>query len=198
MAEGAKTRKRGAVLLTILLVALLGYSSVFSVLGVHPIQSLLYPLKYTDAIMDSAQRHEVNPYWLCAMIKAESNWNAEATSSAGAVGLMQVLPSTAQELVDEGYVDGDVYSVDDLSDPATNIEFGCAYLRYLVERYHEMQPAIAAYNAGPGTVDAWLEESSDVKDGMDYRETQTYITRVEGNKSRYEYLYPDAFDGYAD
>lgn len=158
-----------------------------------PIQSIRYPLKYADEIAAAGARHEVNPYWICAMIAIESGWDAEAKSSAGAVGLMQLMPDTAAEMAEWGLVDVDSYPLDELTNPEVNIEYGTAYLRYLVERYHEMQPAISAYNAGMGNVDAWLTEHKDVKESMDFPETADYIIKVEEAKNIYEKLYPDAF-----
>lgn len=152
-----------------------------------------YPLSYTDEIQGAADRHQVNPYWICAVIKAESDWHADAASSAGAVGLMQVLPATAQEMADWGMVDASGYPVADLADPAVNIEYGTAYLRYLVERYHEMEPAIAAYNAGMANVDAWLENGSDIREVIEFPETRSYLLAVVWNREKYESLYPDAF-----
>lgn len=155
--------------------------------------SVQYPLRYTEYIQQSATEHEVNPYWVCAVIKAESDWDASAESDAGAVGLMQMLPSTAQEMADWGLVDASVYPVEDLADPRVNIEYGTAYLRYLVERYHEMEPAIAAYNAGMANVDSWLENGEDIRDVIEFPETDSYLLEVVWNKERYETLYPDAF-----
>lgn len=173
-----------------------GFALVRAARNTPVVEGVLYPLEYTDEISDAAARHEVNPYWICAMIKCESSWDPDATSSAGAMGLMQVQPETAADLVAWGLVDGNVYSPDNLYDPETNIEFGTAYLRYLVERYHQMQPAIAAYNAGPGNVDEWLAQSDNVVEAIDFEETSNYLTRVEDAKAHYEEMYPDAFPGY--
>lgn len=152
-----------------------------------------YPLSHRDEIQGTATRHQVNPYWVCAVIKAESDWRVGATSSAGAIGLMQVLPATAQEMADWGFVDASRYPVADLAEPAVNIEYGTAYLRYLVERYHEMEPAIAAYNAGMANVDAWLENGSDIRAVIEFPETRSYLLAVVWNREKYETLYPDAF-----
>ena len=158
------------------------------------VSHVMYPLKYTEEIADSAARHQVNPYWICAMIRAESNWDESAVSSAGAIGLMQVRPETAQDMADLGIVDAEAYPVENLADPVVNIEYGTAYLRYLVERYHEMEPAICAYNAGLGNVDVWLEEDGDVRESVAFEETDQYLLRVESYKAIYEEMYPDAFD----
>ena len=200
--SGSRRRRVAAALIAIFAVIAIVFccitylgNSVKGGAGPDIVSSYLYPLKYTDEISDSAARHEVNPYWVCAIIKAESDWDSSAESSAGAVGLMQVQEETARDMAEMGIVDGERYPVEDLTDPATNIEYGTAYLRYLVERYHEMEPAIAAYNAGPGTVDTWLAEDPDVRESIDYEETKTYLLRVESYKKIYEEKYPDSFTG---
>ena len=81
---------------------------------------------------------------------------------------MQVLPETASELASWGSVDSALYPPDRLTDPAVNIEYGTAYLRYLVEHYHEMEPAIAAYNAGMGNVDKAIAKAGDPRSTGDY------------------------------
>lgn len=157
-------------------------------------QRLYYPLpeEYIGAIGESATRHEVNPYLVAAIVEAESDWRPGITSDAGAVGLMQVLPETAEELSREGLVDPQ-YDPDDLSDPRVNIEFGTAYFRLLVERYHEIETAIAAYNAGIGNVDRWVEPGGDIRESIEFPETKHYVLRVARARDVYEELYPSAF-----
>ncbi len=157
------------------------------------IERIYYHLEYTDYIQESADRYQVNPYFIAAMAKCESDFDANATSSAGAVGVMQMMPETAQEVANLGLVDSIKYSPQNLKDPEVNINYGAAYLRYLVERYHEMNPAIAAYNAGMGNVDKWLSEDTDIRASVGFEETEKYIQLVNRAKSMYEKLYPDTF-----
>lgn len=152
-----------------------------------------YPLEHIEEIAAAAERHQVNPYLIAAVINVESDFRSEAQSSAGAVGLMQIIPTSAQDMARWGRVDEAAYPPQDLSDPAVNIEYGTAYLRYLVERYHEIDPALAAYNAGMGNADEWVAQGSDVRDFVDFPETHDYIQKVNRAKARYEDLYPDAF-----
>ncbi len=171
-------------------------------------QRIYYPLpdEYSEAIEASAARHDVNPYLVAAVIDAESDWRADIVSEAGAVGLMQVLPETAEELRTEGYVDlddvvGDTVANDpgaSLSDPSVNIEYGTAYLRFLVERYHEVEPALAAYNAGIGNVDEWVEREEDIRDAIEFPETRHYVLRVARARDVYERLYPDVFPDWSE
>jgi soluble lytic murein transglycosylase len=74
-----------------------------------------------------------------------------------------------------------------------NIEYGTAYLRQLVERYHEVETALAAYNAGMGNADEWAETGGDIRDAIEFSETKHYVLRVVRARDVYEELYPEAF-----
>lgn len=158
-------------------------------------QRWYYPLpqEHIEAIQASADRHDVNPYLIAAIIDAESDWRPQIVSEAGAIGLMQVLPETAKELSREGLVD-ERYDPGQLADPEVNIEFGAAYLRLLVERYHEVETAVAAYNAGIGNVDDWVEPGGDIRDRIEFPETRHYVLRVSRARDVYIKLYPSAFE----
>jgi len=164
--------------------------------GPAPFQRLYYPLpdEYVPYIAASAARHDVNPYLVAAVINAESDWREDVVSEAGAVGLMQVLPSTAREMQSHGRADPTL-AEEPLSDPSANIEHGTAYLRFLVERYHEIEPALAAYNAGLANVDAWVQEGEDIRETIEFPETRHYVLRVMRARDRYAELYPGVFDG---
>jgi soluble lytic murein transglycosylase len=156
-------------------------------------QRVYYPLHYRAEIAESATRHRVSPYLVAAIINAESKWKPDTRSSAGAVGLMQVLPSTAKELASRGTVDDVRYPPEKLSDPAVNIEYGTAYVRYLVGRYHEIQTVLAAYNAGLRHADEWARKGGDIRTAIEFPETKHYVLRVSRGRERYQALYPDAF-----
>ena len=118
---------------------------------------------FASLINQVSEKYGVNPSLVQAVIKAESNFNPDAVSSAGALGLMQLMPATARGL-----------GVTDALDPAQNIEGGVKFLSQLLSHYNgNTQLAVAAYNAGPGAVDKY--------NGIPpYQETQTYVTRVLG------------------
>jgi soluble lytic murein transglycosylase len=105
---------------------------------------------------------------------------------------MQILPSTAEDLRKSGRIDPELVG-GDLSDPAVNIEYGTAYYRFLVERYHEIETALAAYNAGMGNVDGWIDAQGDIRESIEFPETRHYVLRVVRARDVYERLYPDAF-----
>lgn len=154
----------------------------------------MYPLRYEDEITASAATHGVDPYLVAAVIRSESSWDPEASSHQGARGLMQLMPETAQDMVAKGLVDGKRYSYENLEDPTVNIEYGCAYLSYLLTYFNgATDRAIAAYNAGMGNVDGWAKQDKLLHNAITFPETQAYLVRVNMAKARYRELYPQAF-----
>ena len=116
---------------------------------------------YDEIIRKAAQHHGVDFALVKAVIKAESAFNPNAISSAGAQGLMQIMPSNFKSL-----------DLDDPFDPEHNISAGTRYLKYLIDRYdRDLHLALAAYNAGPGVVDQY-------GDIPPFRETRGYVKRV--------------------
>ena len=186
---------RSAVRWTLLgVIAVLGVVAVLFLRGPSFWQRQYYPLSYGAQIVDSAARHRVNPYLVAAVINAESSWRTDAVSGAGAKGLMQVMPEAAHDLASSKRVDGKKFDPDELLDPATNIEYGTAYIRYLVDRYHEIETALAAYNAGLTRADEWAKKGKNIRSAIEFPETQKYVLKVMRGKERYEALYPGAFE----
>lgn len=154
----------------------------------------VFPLNYEEYIKQSSARYGLDPYLVAAVIKTESDWNAQAVSNKGAQGLMQLMPETAQDMASKGLVNSNSYSSDNLSDPATNIEFGCAYLAYLLKYFNgSTDRAIAAYNAGMANVETWAQQNTVLHNAITFPETQAYLIRVNAAQARYRELYPDAF-----
>ena len=158
-----------------------------------PLLRLFYPLSHEEEIVDSATRHGVDPYLVAAVIETESGWDESAKSSRGAEGLMQLMPETARDMIALGLVDAS-YDASNLGDPATNIEFGCAYLSYLIRYFNgSTDKAIAAYNAGMGNVEQWTQGETSLQDAITCPETKAYLARVTNARERYQDLYPQSF-----
>jgi len=113
-------------------------------------------------VREAAERHRVDPALVRAVIETESNWKSGAMSRKGAMGLMQLIPTTAQR-----------FGVNDAFNPKQNVDAGVRYLKRLLERYNgNLDLALAAYNAGEGAVDRAHGVPS-------YRETRNYVQRVQ-------------------
>lgn len=146
------------------------------------------PMKYEEYVTKYAQECGVDPYLVYAIISAESSFRPDAESSAGAVGLMQMMPATATWLTEKyGLPEGE------LTDPETSIRLGCYMLRYLSGRFGDDKTCLlAAYNAGEGNVSQWLEKYS--PDGktlttIPYRETSNYVKKVTARYEIYQEIY---------
>lgn len=160
-------------------------------------QRRYYPLQHREIVAAAAARHRINPYLIAAVINAESGWDATTRSRVGAVGLMQVMPRTARDLARKHIVDAEKYPPSELSDPSVNIEYGTAYLRVLIGRYHEIETALAAYNAGLANADRWVRQGGNIRDAIDFPETRHFVLQVSRGKDRYEALYPRAFERWS-
>lgn len=176
------------------LVLLLGVTSFVYSFGPSLLFKPMYPLEHESEITASASAHGVDPYLVAAIIRSESSWDERASSHRGAIGLMQLMPETASDMVEKGLVDPNRFSVDRLTDSATNIEFGCAYLSYLMMYFNgATDKAVAAYNAGMGNVDIWTQGGDILHNAITFPETQAYLVRVTMAQTRYRELYPQAF-----
>jgi len=155
----------------------------------------LYPFPYQDLIVQAATDRQIDPLLVVALIRQESRFVADIRSFADAVGLMQVLPSTAEWITAER---GEP-APKDLTDPADNIRIGTLYFRYVHEEWDDSSLlAIASYNAGPGNVEEWVDRFGLNKPNPDldefvyqipFDETQDYVTSVFGNYWNYLRLY---------
>jgi soluble lytic murein transglycosylase-like protein len=134
---------------------------------------------YHEIVHEKAVRYNVDPSLVKAVIKAESNWNDKAISRKGAMGLMQLMPSTAYDM-----------DVQNPFDPEENIEGGVRYLKYLLERFNgDLTLALAAYNAGPEKVEKYgyippiNETRQYVKKVLSVYKNKSYITKYDENTS---------------
>lgn len=152
-----------------------------------------YPLQYTDIVAKEATANGLDPALVYSVIKAESNFDPDARSHAGAVGLMQMTPDTFEWVQTKLKSDAE-YTEQDLYTPEVNIRYGCKLLAMLLEKYDRKATALSAYNAGVGTVNAWLKNPNISKDGaaldnIPYEETRNYVDAVLKNYDNYSKLY---------
>ena len=148
------------------------------------IQKIIYKKDYEEYVQKYAQEYNVDENLIYALIKAESNFNSNAKSSKDAIGLMQLMESTAQDVCKKTDLQ---ISSDELSEkllePDININIGTKYLSILIQKYGNIEIAITAYNAGIGTVDNWIEKGIINSDGSNvenipYKETNNYVRKI--------------------
>ncbi len=156
-----------------------------------------YPVAYTDLISEYAEQYDLDPYLVQAIMRCESSNDPGAVSDAGAIGLMQIMPDTGTWIAHKLGLD-DVYTEDMLYDPQTSVEFGCWYLRFLSGRFNaNRKQMIAAYNAGHGSVEKWLEDPLYSQNGelvtIPFEQTARYYDKVMTAYENYTTLYPDLF-----
>ncbi len=155
-----------------------------------------YPLSYKELIVEKAEEFNLQPWHVAAVVRCESSFNPDATSDAGARGLMQIMPETGAWLAGKFGEETD-FDPASLYDPETNLKYGCWFLNWLMARYDEnVVLATCAYHAGHGTVDKWLADptvSADGKtidpDNIPYASTKTYVSRILTAYDKYQELY---------
>jgi soluble lytic murein transglycosylase len=186
-------RRRAFVLLGFLFVVAFG-TLLLRPLFTTAVRDLGLPLRHEAAIRKQAHDKGLDPTLIAGVIYAESKFS-DSTSSAGALGLMQLLPSTAHFIADRS--GGTAFTTEDLSTPDINIAYGSWYLRYLLDRYDGDEVlALAAYNGGMGNVDRWVAEAGargerlEVAD-IPFPETRAYVERVLDARRDYRRTYAD-------
>ncbi len=130
-----------------------------------------------------ARHYDLNPALLAAVIEQESKFDTNARSSTGAIGLMQLQPTTAKGIALR--TGGSKFVVSDLYDPEINVRYGAWYLHHLLQKYGDERTALAAYNAGQENVDHWRAED----EGIQFPETRAYVDRIERLKGIYRRAY---------
>jgi soluble lytic murein transglycosylase len=190
----AKQNKSKKVLVTFVILAvllLLGYFALSR--GYYYFMTKAYPVQYTEIVAKEAIANQLDPALVYSVIKAESSFDPDAQSHAGAIGLMQLTPDTF-DWVQTKLKSEKKYTQADLYMPEINIRYGCKLLAILLEKYSETGTALGAYNAGIGTVNSWLKDSDISKDGVKldtipYAETRNYVNAVLKNYDNYKKLY---------
>lgn len=156
--------------------------------GVNLFYKIQFPLIYEDEIVMYGHRFEVEPYIIASMINVESSFDKYSVSNKGAVGLMQILPSTAMWLA--GKLEIENFEDNMLTEPEVNIMLGTYYLKYLFDKFNDKIVAFCAYNAGEGVVSSWLSDKKFSNDGktlkaIPYVQTQKHVEKLEKNINFY-------------
>ena len=185
-------RKKSVLILAgLILLVLGGYFALRA--GYDTFMKRMYPLKYSEIISQEAEKDGLDPALVFSVVKAESGFDPDAKSSAGAIGLMQLTPDTFEWLQSLQTQDTS-YQEEDLYTPEINIRYGCGFLALLIEKYGSVRTALCAYNAGIGTVNGWLKDPEVSRDGTNldtipYGETEKYVDTVLDNYRNYQKIY---------
>ncbi|WP_010496077.1 lytic transglycosylase domain-containing protein [Paenibacillus elgii] len=179
-------KKRVFALLLLTFVIFLFLSSTY-------VGRMLYPIRYEQEIRQNAAKYDLDPFLVAAVIRVESNYLTETESKKGAYGMMQLMPDTANWIIDKARFSEEFKNR--LNDPAVSIELGSWYLNWLSKQFNGNRIAVlAGYNAGHGKVSRWLQENEwdgtlQNADRIPYGETRHYIQRVMYYYNKYEKLY---------
>lgn len=164
----------------------------FAVLNIGTLKEAVMPFRYSSYITEYSEKYGLDPILVSAVIKTESNFKADAVSSKNAYGLMQITEETAHWAA--GKMGLKNFTTEMLTDPETNIRIGCWYMKNLEDEFGSTELVLAAYNAGRGNVQAWLDDPQHSSDGktltdIPFPETASYIKKVDIYYKIYQFLY---------
>lgn len=190
-----RRRQRRRTFLTILASALIVLIALgaWALFGRDRADLSRYPMTYAPEIRAAAAEFSLDPAYVASVVLAESSFDAEAVSSVGAIGLMQIMPDTGEWIA--GKLEDEPFDVQRLYQPEVNLRYGCWYLRFLLDRYDgDMYTASTAYHQGQGRVDQWLEDPEYSEDGrtltaISSAVTDTYVNRIMESYANYQELY---------
>jgi soluble lytic murein transglycosylase len=157
------------------------------------IQRVIFPMDYWPLIRQHAAANKLDPFLVAALVAQESTFDPKIKSSANAIGLMQIVPSTGRRWARRLGIRR--FSAGSLTTPAVNVRIGTAYFADLVKRFGGVPYALAGYNAGDHRVARWKSERPGLPveefiDDIPFPETQNYVKRILGTAEEYRRLYP--------
>ena len=159
-----------------LIAAIFAFLFAFSSLVV----CVCYPVRYKSEITRACAEYELDESLVYAVIGCESGFDKSARSSRGAVGLMQLMPQTAEWCAKMAREE---FSAEKLTEPGYNVSLGCRYLKYLIDKFKSEKWAVAAFNAGEGNVKNWLDTDKKIR----FPETEAYVNNVFAARRIYKY-----------
>ena len=184
----ARVRRRRLTVLAVAVALGAALAALISGLGPDVARELTLPLRHDDIIRQQASDKHLDPALIAAVIYEESRFR-DQTSHAGARGLMQITPDTADTI--EKLSGGETFVYEDLADPELNIRYGTFYLRHLLDRFEGNEvAALAAYNAGPEQAEEWGGADMDEGD-ITFDETRDYVDAVLERREQYAKKYAD-------
>jgi soluble lytic murein transglycosylase len=150
---------------------------------------ILYPLAYWSTVKDVSARYGLDPFLLLSVMREESHFDPMAVSSAGAIGLMQLMPYTARRTARR--LDLEIDGAKSIHEIENNITLGAYYLSGLLDRFRSVTPALAAYNAGERRVKRWLRQGQyealdEFIEDIPFDETRNYVKRIVTTYYRYQ------------
>ncbi len=192
MQHAKKEKKHGAVA-ALISVAVLICVAIGLFFAYQAYQKVNYPKKYSEYVEKYATEYDIDPAFVYAMIKTESDFRPDAVSINDACGLMQLLPSTLEWLQTLTPED-DAYVRADLFDPEINVRYGVYFLSVLFDKFGNLDTVAAAYHAGMNGVQKWLQNEEYSTDGVTlskipYADTQQYVERIHQRYEIYRKLY---------
>ncbi|MCI9015622.1 MAG: lytic transglycosylase domain-containing protein [Clostridia bacterium] len=187
----SKKVKKMLLLLILVIVLAVILFQIFKIQNI--ILKRIYPTKYSEYVYKYAKEYNIDPLLVFAIIKAESNFNPNVISSSKAIGLMQLMDATAEEIARKLNITFQEKS--SLYNPELNIQLGVKYFSNLLKEYNNNQLlALTAYNAGIGNVKNWIEQGIIKPDGSDienipFKETNNYVRKILRDYKIYKELY---------
>ncbi len=170
---------------------------IISIFFINQVSNYLCPIRYSEAIDKYSKEYNLEKELVYAVINAESRFNYKALSNKGAIGLMQIMPTTGEWLIEKinaSLDDSNKITTTNLEQalytPDLNIRLGCYYLSYLLERFQSEENALCAYNAGSTNVTEWLQNpeysQDDILIEIPFGETKRYVEKIEYFKIGYK------------
>lgn len=187
MRKRKRAQRRVILIAVVLVIAIVASLFVMSVA-----KKASYPVKFEEIAEQKAQQYGLPLSLVMGLIRTESGFQADAVSNVGAVGLMQIMPDTGKWIA--GKLRWQDYSDEMLTEPEKNIELGCWYLRFLMDRFEgDITAVLAGYNAGHNRVAQWLQDPSNTQDGrlvhVPHPDAEKYVEKVLYAQKQYQEMY---------